>query len=199
MTRALAVALGLALVATCTCPPEPKAPGDDAPGGSVESRDHREPPPHAEPPPPAAKAAGEACFAGAECASGVCEGEGCGDTPGQCAPAQRACTRDLRAYCGCDGVTFRASGTCPMQRFAHHGECQGAAERRADGAACTTGDDCASGICEGQGCEPEGGRCMPKDRMCTMDLVDYCGCDGKTFSGSSGCPNRRYASRGACR
>jgi hypothetical protein len=34
--------------------------------------------------------------------------------------------------------------------------------------------------------------------MCTMDLIDMCGCDGQTFQASSTCPGRRYAKRGAC-
>lgn len=72
-----------------------------------------------------AKPAGAQCQAASECESGVCEGEGCGDTPGTCAPAQRACTRDLRAYCGCDGKTFRASGSCPGQRYSAKAECPG--------------------------------------------------------------------------
>ncbi|MGC4065440.1 MAG: hypothetical protein QM784_12485 [Polyangiaceae bacterium] len=33
-----------------------------------------------------AKPAGAQCQAASECESGVCEGEGCGDTPGTCAP-----------------------------------------------------------------------------------------------------------------
>lgn len=70
------------------------------------------------------RADGEPCLTAAECGSGICEGEGCGpDTPGTCAPRNRACTRDLRAYCGCDGVTFRTSGSCPGRRFAARGEC----------------------------------------------------------------------------
>ena len=70
------------------------------------------------------KADGASCLASEECTSGICEGEGCGDTkPGTCAPANRACTRDLRPYCGCDGVTFRTSGSCPGRRFAYKGEC----------------------------------------------------------------------------
>ena len=74
---------------------------------------------------PTLLAAGEACFSGDQCASGLCEGEGCGDAnPGQCAPETRPCTRDLRPYCGCDGQTFRAGGNCPRQRYAHKGECE---------------------------------------------------------------------------
>ena len=38
---------------------------------------------------------------------------------------QRKCTLDLRPYCGCDGVTFRTSGSCPGQRFSARAECPG--------------------------------------------------------------------------
>lgn len=69
------------------------------------------------------KAAGMQCMAGAECESGICEGQGCGDTPGTCAPAARGCTRDRRDYCGCDGKTFQASGSCPGQRFSAREAC----------------------------------------------------------------------------
>ena len=66
------------------------------------------------------------CLSAEECGEGfVCEGEGCGDdTPGTCRPMSRPCTKDLQPYCGCDGETFRASGSCPNQRFASRGECQ---------------------------------------------------------------------------
>jgi hypothetical protein len=75
-------------------------------------------------PPPARKFAdGSACSNGGECASGTCEGMGCGPGQGRCMPAQRACTRDLRVYCGCDGKEFRASGGCPGQVFLHPGAC----------------------------------------------------------------------------
>lgn len=67
---------------------------------------------------------GAACLAAADCESGVCEGEGCAaNTPGKCAPKSRACTRDLRPYCGCDGKTFRTSGSCPGQRFSARQAC----------------------------------------------------------------------------
>jgi hypothetical protein len=70
------------------------------------------------------KADGSSCLAASECASGVCEGEGCGeDKPGTCAPTSRMCTRDLREYCGCDGVTFRASGSCAGARFSKREAC----------------------------------------------------------------------------
>lgn len=70
---------------------------------------------------------GASCLAASECASGICEGEGCGDDqPGTCQPSSRMCTRDLRQYCGCDGETFGASGSCPGRRFATRAPCDGA-------------------------------------------------------------------------
>jgi hypothetical protein len=64
------------------------------------------------------------CRFPSECASGICEGLGCDDDrPGHCAPSMRPCTRDRHAYCGCDGKTFFASGSCPGQRYAAPGTC----------------------------------------------------------------------------
>lgn len=68
-------------------------------------------------------AAGAACLEHSDCENGVCEGLGCGpEMPGTCA-AQRPCTRDLRAFCGCDGVTFFTSSSCPRQRYQSSGAC----------------------------------------------------------------------------
>jgi hypothetical protein len=187
------------------CPaasPAPVPPADPDP--QVQPRPRDDTPPVVVAPPGDAGGAvavdrgdGEPCLEHAECASGVCEGQGCGvDEPGVCAPAQRACTRDLRPYCGCDGQTFRTSGSCPGQRYEFRGECVGP---RTAGEACLSAGDCASGICEGQGCGPdEPGVCAEKGRRCTADLVQYCGCDGVTFGGSSTCPGRRYSARRAC-
>jgi hypothetical protein len=138
-----------------------------------------------------------ACNTDADCKGGICEGQGCGDMEGRCAPKTgRTCTRDLRTYCGCDGQTFQGSGSCPGKRYSSPGECGSAL---ADGSPCTSGPQCASGICEGEGCgDDKPGTCMAKDRQCTMDLRQYCGCDGKTHQGSGSCPSLRFAKRGAC-
>jgi len=72
----------------------------------------------------ALRAAGAACSRGSECASGVCEGRGCGPDQAHCARRKRSCTRDLRPYCGCDGSTFRTSGSCPGRPFRHRGSCE---------------------------------------------------------------------------
>ena len=67
---------------------------------------------------------GGACFTGTDCESGTCEGEGCTPgAPGKCMPRSRMCTRDLRSYCGCDGKTFRSSGSCPGKRFSARQAC----------------------------------------------------------------------------
>jgi hypothetical protein len=95
-------------------PVKPEGPGHDhGTAGEGNSGDR-----------PAGGPAGASCIVGPECSSGVCEGEGCTqDRPGTCAPATRPCTRDLRQYCGCDGKTFGASGTCPGRRFAARAPC----------------------------------------------------------------------------
>ena len=69
---------------------------------------------------------------------------------------------------------------------------------RVDGSPCTTGAECSSGMCEGEGCGTDEGRCMPKERACTKDLKAFCGCDGKTFRGSGTCPKRTWRTKGAC-
>jgi hypothetical protein len=106
--------LGLLVQSAAACKRTPEAP----------------PPPPAveEPAPPAVQALadGAPCLEATECTSGVCEGHGCDEaSPGRCAPAWsvRSCTFDLRQYCGCNGVTFSASGSCPGHRYAHDGEC----------------------------------------------------------------------------
>jgi hypothetical protein len=99
-------------------PPEAEVP-DPAPAAPVPA----EPAP-VETEPGALGPDGQSCLLDAECASGFCEGQGCGeDQPGVCVGSMRRCTRDLRPYCGCDGKTFMASGTCPNRRYASPGPC----------------------------------------------------------------------------
>ncbi|HLL21111.1 MAG TPA: hypothetical protein VK427_03220 [Kofleriaceae bacterium] len=114
-------------------PPDPvnSPPATNDPGSP---RDVDPTPPSTAPPPEttpsgggtsaATKADGSPCLTADECTSGVCEGQGCGDsTPGTCAAKSRPCTRDLRTYCGCDGKTFQASGSCPLRRYAAKNKC----------------------------------------------------------------------------
>jgi hypothetical protein len=141
-------------------------------------------------------AAGASCFVDVECGSGVCEGMGCGnDAPGVCAAQARKCTKDLRPYCGCDGQTFRTSGSCPGRRYESKGECK---PGKPLGEECLGADDCQSGVCEGAGCGNVPGMCVAASRVCTKDRATYCGCDGNEFFASGSCPGQRYASKGAC-
>ena len=146
---------------------------------------------------------GASCNHANDCESGICEGQGCGSYQGVCVSAMRACTRDLRAYCGCDGQTFRSSSSCPGRRYQRPGRCQdsgdsGARVNLAVGAQCSAAKECASGICEGQGCGALAGVCVDEGRVCTMDIRDYCGCDGQTFQSSGSCPGQLYSKRGSC-
>lgn len=104
---AVAVVVPVAVAVPDVSPPA-------VPGGAAD------PLPADEPVPPRACATADDCPPDA-----VCEGEGCGDdAPGRCrGPGERACTRDLRPWCGCDGQTFLSSGTCPGRRVAHPGPC----------------------------------------------------------------------------
>jgi hypothetical protein len=103
---------------------------------------------------------------------------GCGPEPHTSAPAETSKAPGP--------VEHR--GPAPVDRLSHG---------RADGDPCTRADECKSGVCEGEGCTT-GPKCVAADRMCTQDLVQYCGCDGTTFMGSGSCPRRPYRNRGAC-
>lgn len=138
---------------------------------------------------------GGECTTSVDCESGICEGQGCGPGGGVCADPQRACTEDLRTYCGCDGKIYQGSSSCPGNRFQPLEACQ---SQLPDGSACSDHDDCESGVCEGQGCDPGEGVCAPRERACTDDIAYYCGCDGQTFSSSGSCPGNRYEHTGAC-
>ena len=67
---------------------------------------------------------GAACDNAGQCAGGVCEGKGCGPGEGVCASRERICTKDHRAYCGCDGKTFYGSGSCPGGRYVARRPCE---------------------------------------------------------------------------
>ncbi len=142
------------------------------------------------------------CHSNAECKSGVCEGAGCDDGAAYCVSQQRACTADVRTYCGCDGKNFQGSGSCPGRIYDHRGACKAASQWKRgeapDYASCLRGDQCRSGVCEGEGCDAaHPGTCRPAGEGCAQMAVQYCGCDGKSF-GSSPCPGRRYAHVGGC-
>jgi hypothetical protein len=139
----------LAAVALAACTPQPKpAPQPTSPTLTAIAPETRDPGvvedkrPLQEGPPPTGsgsagagagsdivrgetgKPDGSQCLLSTECASNECEGQGCSnDKPGTCAPSKRMCTRDRRSYCGCDGKSFFASGTCPGRRYAARNAC----------------------------------------------------------------------------
>lgn len=96
---------------------------------------------------------------------------------------------------GTDGATD-GKRTPPLVQVG--GGDAGAKGSKADGATCDGPDECASGVCEGEGCGPGQGTCAAKNRMCTRDLRPYCGCDGKTFQSSGSCPGARFSKKAAC-
>jgi hypothetical protein len=141
---------------------------------------------------------GPACNSDAECdAEQVCEGVGCGANEGRCVARDRICTRDLATYCGCDGTEFQNSGSCPGGRYAYRGSCSPALQL---GESCTHGQQCASGLCMGEGLEGcgTGATGVCSEAGCTKDLATYCGCNGFEFRGSGSCPNQQFAYRGPC-
>jgi hypothetical protein len=70
---------------------------------------------------------------------------------------------------------------------------------RPGGERCLRGEECASGLCEGAGCDDRTpGRCAAVGRVCPRNHVPFCGCDGETFYQSSACPGRRYRHAGEC-
>ncbi len=71
---------------------------------------------------------------------------------------------------------------------------------REDGAACSKGSECKSGVCEGVGCEPDKGKCMAKDRPCTGAKMQLCDCAGQTITAEkASCPGVTYKYPGPCK
>lgn len=133
------------------------------------------------------------CKKQADCGtSGTCLfAEGCPGS-GTCVASPR-CTADLVEFCACTGKSFRGSSSCVTKPYKNRGKC--AASTPAE---CRKSADCPSGqVCAGgAGCEAKWTCQAP--RPCTKDLREFCGCDGKTFRGSSTCPGKKYKKTGAC-
>jgi hypothetical protein len=79
---------------------------------------------------------GAGCTTTSPCATGLtCSGDACSEA-WQCVvhfdeTVEHPCDPATMLYCGCDGVTFEASITCPDRPFAHPGAC-------GDGESCFT-------------------------------------------------------------
>jgi hypothetical protein len=121
LTRPLFVALAPALALACGSSSTPHSPTEGTGGTSAVNGS---PDGGAAPSGSAAEApAGKACSAGSECGPGLqCLGDGGCDATWTCRAAI-PCTRDLRPYCGCDGQTFQASGSCPDKKYSKRGGC----------------------------------------------------------------------------
>jgi len=76
------------------------------------------------------------CSSADPCQVGLtCSGQSCGGTWRCLAhydepPLEHPCAEELVQFCGCDGVTFEASETCPDRPWLHVGACD-------DGVSCT--------------------------------------------------------------
>lgn len=72
--------------------------------------------------------------------------------------------------------------------------------RLAPGESCFDGNECESGICEGEGCGTnQPGVCIAAGRVCKGPDETFCGCDGEIFRAPRDCPGQAYAKRGTCR
>jgi hypothetical protein len=67
------------------------------------------------------------------------------------------------------------------------------------GESCFDGNECESGVCEGEGCRTnQPGVCVAPGRVCKGPEESFCGCDGETFRAPHDCPGQPFARRGAC-
>lgn len=105
---------------------------------------------------------------------------------GAICPAGQTCLVDRCTSCLCSGSgELRCTRTCPPDAGAPR--------------PCRSGADCARGeLCQG----PEGcgvtWTCQGGPIGCTADVADFCGCDRRTFQGSSSCPGQPFLHRGRC-
>jgi len=109
---------------------------------------------------------------------------------------------------GCEAASCPAERCTILESYPGQVQCEEAVEPSeeapeeqgvaAEGQPCDESTECGDGLfCDGpEGCDVSW-TCQPM-RPCTRDLVQYCGCDGESFSGSGTCPTRPFASRGAC-
>lgn len=68
-----------------------------------------------------------------------------------------------------------------------------------DGEACYGAAECASGVCEGEGCGvDQPGKCVAASRSCSGSEQVYCSCAGQAFRAPGDCPAQRFSRRGAC-
>ncbi len=114
------------------------------------------------------------------------------ETPAEEPPADAEAPADAEVPADAEAAPTTAEPPAPEQAAAPPTDLP-------DGASCLAASECASGLCEGQGCTDDApGTCVSRQRACTRDRRPFCGCRGMTFHSSSSCVGRRYAHAGPC-
>jgi hypothetical protein len=115
---------------------------------------------------------GPECSATSPCTAGTCVGSSCSGA-WTCVADGRECTDNLTQYCGCDGVTFSDSPTCPGRPYLYQGACGALFDCDARKVTC---DVMTPSCAEGQVPRVEGncwGPCVPIDQ-CQCTAAEQC-------------------------
>lgn len=150
---ALAAGCGSVVVIGPGGPGGDAGPADDAPIVQVDVQQ-----------PPGDRVTPRTCTRSSDCGPGqeCTGGQGCG-VPWTCGPALgRPCTDDLAPFCGCDGVTFNGSSTCPDRPWAFRGPCEAPPPPPPDGGTTV--------------CALPDGRVCPVGQRCPLTPCTYCVC-----------------------
>jgi hypothetical protein len=140
---------------------------------------------------------GAAGHAGAGGAAGAGGKAGTTGTAGAGGKAGATGTAGAGGHAGASAGNTGSAGAAGAGGKAGAGGAGGAA-----GAGGATGsgacfDFVCNGTCKGTTCGAPW-TCDESAAICTADIAEYCGCDGRTFTASSSCPNLAFSHRGPC-